>query len=316
MTPVLLIADPDTDRDAWLAARRQGIGASEIAAVLGISPWDSPFSLYWRKKLDDQVEMNEAMEWGLRHETTIAAKFAENHPDLFLTEGGLYRNAEHNWMLATPDRMALRRSDRAPAGLVQIKTAHSWDGWGTPGTDQVPVHYRAQVQQEMAVMGAPRCWIPVLVGGNSYREYVVDADPEDVALIVKAGAEFMRRLADDEPPDLDGAAATTATLKQLHPTVVDEVVTIPTQLADAYRTRKELLDDAQAAFDETCNRIRGLLGDARTAVADGRKVAQRSVYEQARLDTKRLKAEEPDLYAAYAQTSLVSKLLPCKETTR
>lgn len=311
---VILSADQiRVDRDRWLAARSAGIGASEIAAVLGISPYDSPFSLYWRKKLGTITEQNEAMEWGLRHERTIAEKFGENHPEFIKVPGGLYRHPVHRWMLATPD-LVLENVEPGRDELAQIKTTRSWDGWGTPGTDQIPAHYAAQVQQEMTVYGARRCWIPVLCGGNSYREYLVEWDPQDAQTIIFAGTDFMRRLADDNPPDLDGAAATTATLKQLHPTVVDEVVTIPQNVADQYRTRRELLADAQAAVTEVENQIRGLLGDAKTAVCDGSKVAQRSVYDTTRIDTKRLKAEQPDIYAQYTATSTVNKLMPCKET--
>ncbi|MFY1588960.1 YqaJ viral recombinase family protein [Micromonospora sp. WMMD734] len=302
-----------SNRDRWLAAREAGIGASEIAAVLGLSPYDSPFSLYWRKKLHTTTEMNEAMEWGLRHEGTIAAKFREQHPEFIAVPGGLYRHPVHRWMLATPD-LILENAQPGCDELAQIKTTRSWDGWGTPGTDQIPAYYAAQVQQEMTVYGARRCWLPVLAGGNSYREYVVDWDATDAQTIIFAGIDFMQRLANDNPPDLDGTAATTATLKQLHPTVVDDVVTIPQHLADQYATRRALLDDAKTALAEVENHIRGLLGDARTAVCGGRKVAQRSVYDQTRLDTRRLKADHPDLHAAYAVTSTVSKLTPCKES--
>lgn len=322
--PQLVLTDEQirADPERWLTERSTGIGASEIAAVLGISPWDSPFSLYWRKKLGSRTEPNEAMEWGLRHEATILGKFAENHPNLSLTPGGLYRHPEHRWMLATPDGLAHDHpvTDREPTcspcvpELVQVKTTSSWDGWGTPGTDQIPTYYAAQVQQEMTVLGARRCWVPVLRNGNSYREYLVGWDPADADLIVTTGARFMRQLSDGVPPSLDGTAATTTALKALHPSVVDEVVTIPQRLADQYRVRRDLLADAQAALTEVENQIRGLLGDAKTATAGGVRVAQRSVYDQTRIDTKRLKAEQPDIYAAYANTSTVNKLIPCKES--
>ncbi len=315
---LLVAADKVAARsDEWLAARGLGIGASEIATVLGISPWDSPFSLYWRKKLATPTDMNEAMEWGLRHEQAIADKFAENHPDVDLEPAGLYRHAEHAWMLATPDRLARTVGD-GPIELVQIKTTHSWDGWGEPGTDQIPVYYRAQVQQEMAVMGAARCSVPVLAGGNSYREYFVDYDQADVDAIVTAGAAFMARLAGDDPPDIDGSAATTKAIKALHPDLIDEPVTVPLDLADQYSVRKALLDDAKAAYDEVSNRMLAAVGNYRYGVADGRKVAIRQVYDTTRLDTRRLKAEQPDMYAEliaeYGNTTTISKITPPKES--
>lgn len=312
LDPGVEVLPAGADKEEWLEARRAGIGASEIAAVLGISPWDSPFSLYWRKKLGSQFEMTEAMEWGTRHEATIAAKFADNHPEYRIEEAGLYQHAQHEWMLATPDRIAYPLNGSPPM-LVQIKTSYSWDGWGTEGTDQVPAYYRAQVIQEMAVYGAQVCWMPVLVGGNSYREYRVNFNPEEFETIRAAGEAFICRLRSGQAPDVDGSAATTATLKQLHPSVVDEVVSIPLELADRYWARRQLHADAKAALDEATNQILAALGNARTAVADGRKIATRSVYDVERVNTKKLKADHPDLCGQYLTTSTVSKLTPAKD---
>ena len=318
------------EREAWLAARMDGIGASEIAVVLGISPYDSPFSLYWRKKLRSHIEANEDMEWGSRLEDAIAVKFAENHPDLFLGDGGLYQHADHSWMLATPDRLAynhlcLRTLDPDPATwgpcgscwasvLVQLKTTFSFDGWGEPGTDQIPDHYRAQVMQEMEVYGAARCWIPVLSQGKRYREYVVDYDAADAALLVKRGAEFMDQLSNDEPPRIDGSVATTQTLKQLHPDVIDDCVTVPQALADRWWQAKQILADAEAAHAEVTNQMRAAVGKHRYGVAGGRRVAARVVYDSSRVAGKRLKKDHPDLYEQYTTTSTTDKLTPIEET--
>ncbi|MDP8971176.1 MAG: YqaJ viral recombinase family protein [Actinomycetota bacterium] len=316
---VLVLNGLTATREQWLAARRTGIGASEIAAVLGISPYESPFSLYWRKKLGTDTPENEQMEWGRRHEWAIAKKFAENHAEFYIENPNdtIWRHPDHPWMLATPDRLlwTLDGDDADELiGLAQIKTCYSFDDWGEPGTDQIPAYYRAQVQQEMAVMGVDRCYVPVLAGGCHYREYVVDYDPADVELIVKAGAEFMRRLDADDPPDIDGSEATTRTLKQLHPTVVDEAVTIPQDLAAGYRDARARVQIAQLQLVAYENEIRDHLGPARTAVYAGRKVAQRYVYDVTRLDTARLRAEHPDLAAEYTKTSTVDALRMIKET--
>jgi putative phage-type endonuclease len=310
---VLLLDHIDLrDRERWLAARKHGIGASEIPVILGLPPWDSPFSLYWRKKLGGELEMTDAMEWGTRLEDPIAEKFAECHPEYTVHPGGLYRHAEHHWMLATPDRR-LRPKDDSPGELLQLKTAYDLDGWGEPGTDDVPLYYRAQVMQEMAVYGAPRCWLVVLAGGTRYREYVVKYDPTDAETLRAAGEAFMRRLADNDPPPIDAAKATTDTLKVLHANVVDELVSIPQALADQYRARKELLDDAQRNYDEAANQIRDALGAAKTAVCDGQRVATRSVYERHGFDAKTFKTDHPDLYRDYETTTTVDALKPCKE---
>lgn len=316
--PRISVSRHEPEWQDWLAVRAAGISASNIAAILGINPWDSPFSLYWRKKLGGEVDPSPQMEWGSRLEDAIAAKFEERHADdgMVLRPGGLYRHPEHEWMLATPDRL-LKIVDRGrliPTAVVELKTASSLDDWGDDGTDQVPVHYRAQVIYQLDVLGLPHAHVALLCRGSTYREYTVAYDAEDAATMRKAAAEFMRRLGCDEAPDIDGSAATTATLKALHPSVVDEAVSVPVDLADQYRVRKELLDDAQAAYDEVCNRMRALIGNNREAVADGRRVARRSVYDRAGIDTKRLKADHPDLYAEYMTVTTVDALKPCKET--
>ena len=50
------------DRAEWLKAREGGIGASEVAAVVGLSKWDSPYSLFLRKTGQvPPIEENDAM---------------------------------------------------------------------------------------------------------------------------------------------------------------------------------------------------------------------------------------------------------------
>ncbi|MGH3923507.1 MAG: YqaJ viral recombinase family protein, partial [Pseudonocardiaceae bacterium] len=79
----------------WHTAREDGLGGSEIAAVMGLSPWESRFSLWHRKagRLDPVQESPE-MEWGKRLEDVIAIKFGECHPELDVVRTGLWRNRE------------------------------------------------------------------------------------------------------------------------------------------------------------------------------------------------------------------------------
>lgn len=300
----------DRERVAWLDARGEGIGASEIAAALGISPWDSPFSLYWRKRLGGDVEESPQMEWGTRLEDAIAAKFVDAHPEAQVLPGGLYRHPEFDWMLATPDRLVVTEDGTE---VLECKTAASDDEWGEEGTDEIPTYYRAQVIQQLDVMGLKRARISLLIRGSIYREYVVDFDSEDASLGRKAGEDMMRRLAFDDVPGIDGSTATTSMLKRLHPTLIDDVVTIPADLAARYKAAKERERQAKADASEASNQILHVLGDFKNAVFGGDRVAYRSVYDERRVNVTRLKAERPDIYAEYAQTSTVSKLVPAKE---
>lgn len=268
------------DRDDWLAARRPGIGASEIAAVLGISPWESPFSLYWRKANGWDYEPTSEMEWGTRLEDAIAAKWADSNPLATVERAGLIAGDEP-WKLATPDRL-VRLSPSNPTSVLEVKTAHSaHDGWGPAGTSEVPVHYRAQVLWQMHVLGCRVGYMAVLIGGSDYREYAINLDEADVRVMVHHGRRFMARLAAGDPPPIDDHAATLGTLKRLHPDLVDDDVEVAAATAEGYRRARALKRRAEAAVTRFETRLRAEMGPHRRAMSGGAFVASRSIYEVA-----------------------------------
>ena len=72
----------------WHAARAAGIGGSEVAPILGLSPFESRFSLWHRKAgRIAPVDVSPEMEWGTRLEPAIAQKFRETHPELAFEAG-------------------------------------------------------------------------------------------------------------------------------------------------------------------------------------------------------------------------------------
>jgi putative phage-type endonuclease len=295
----------DTDREAWLAARRKGIGASEIAAVLGISPWESPFSLYWRKVNGWDYEPSAEMEWGTRLEDAIARKYEDAHPDLYVQKSGLCVGHEP-WMLATPDRLigiACRHPAGAstasmgyssgcsdcmntgmgepPHGVLELKTAHSADGWGEPGTDDIPVYYRAQVLWQMLIADVPSGEVAVLIGGSQYREYLVRYDARDLDVMFEAGRRFMARIEAGDPPPIDDHHATISTLKRLHPDLEDTDAEVPESVAAGYARACEMERKAKAVKKRYEARLLAAMGAAKRATVGGRKVATRVIADVA-----------------------------------
>jgi putative phage-type endonuclease len=275
----------------WFAERAKGVTASEIVAVLGISPWESPFSLYWRKRgtLGEQAD-NEQMRWGRRLERHIADEFAERHAEFSVMPAGLYAHADRPWQMASPDGLLYDMETSGvverdgvfyiePIAALECKTTGSWDGWGADGSDEIPLHYRAQVIWQADVLGVPCVYVPV-VNGRTYREYVVQADPEDAALMRKAAEQFMAAVRDGNPPDVDGSTATLTALKTIHADLDDTEARVPGGLAADYRRAVRGLRKADARKKTVEARLRGRMGRARIAVdPHGDKVATRSVYE-------------------------------------
>ena len=149
-------------------ARRTGIGASEIAAVLGLSSYASPYDLWMLKTGQAQPDMeaeNDAQIFGNLLEDVIAREYARRNNCKVQKVKGMIVSKQYPWLFCSPDRK------RVGAQInVQVKTAGMFArGWGEEETDNIPNAYLVQVQQEMIVTGLPVTHIPVLVAGQKYR---------------------------------------------------------------------------------------------------------------------------------------------------
>lgn len=260
---------------AWDQARAGlCITATEIAAVLGLSPWQSRFSL-WHKKAGlptAPFQPSVAMEWGIRHEPTVAAKYAEEHPELTISETGTWRHVEREWQRATPDRIA---DDR----LVEIKTATVDEGWGEPGTDEVPIYYRCQVIWQMDTLGYRRTDVALLVGNCDYREYVVAYDETDAKVMRDAAERFLDDVRQGNRPPIDGADATYQTIRVQPDALEDRDVEVTVEEAAAY----EVAQLQAKAVGEELTAAKGVLldriGNGKRAVCGDRRIAYRTVRE-------------------------------------
>lgn len=309
--------------EQWHQLRREGVTASEIAVVMGISPYDSPFSLYWAKVNDWRWDGNDLTSTGSHLEDAIAEWWmaaCDPLENLAMAPAGLYAHPDRPWQLATPDRLLRlacpgdgcdgsgtyasgRLTFECPdcdgeggplVALLECKwVAHSWDGWGEPGTDEIPVYYRAQVLWQADVLGVSTVYIAALgpTGFRSYTVHIDDAAKADLEVMRAAAGDFHRRLVEAEAPDLDGHSATLSTLQKLYPFVGEGDVEVPLELAESYRQARADRDEAKARVAECEARIRAALGsEFNRAVCNNKLVASRSVFERTSDDTDELHA--------------------------
>lgn len=305
-----------TDRADWLRLRHGGIGASEIAAVMGRSPWDSPFNLHWKKRGDVPEELeNEYTNWGHRLEPVIVDHFAERHPEFAVCTGiGVCVNDDRNWQRCTPDGLLYEHSADPYVYLagLEVKNAHDRREWDGDEFQGIPQHYYDQVQWSMDVTGLPVWWVAVLFGGNTYAEYEVAYDEPYARELRDAGEAFWNDVLAERAPDLDAHLATKQRLIRLHDSIDDTEVEIDHELAGTYVDACMNAKWAEDLKREAENRIRDAIGDGRYAVVEGHRIATRSIAETTRIDSKRLKAERPDVVAEFSSTSVVHRLIPAR----
>lgn len=146
------------DRETWLAGRNtQGIGASEAAAVVGVSPWMTPMEL-WRLKVGaaqpKDLSGSAAVSRGVRMEPVLRDLYAAMHPHYTVDYHAydiLYQE-DRPWLFATLDGEVT--DDQGRRGILEIKTSSpngklgwaKWDG-------QIPSHYYCQLLHQMLATG-------------------------------------------------------------------------------------------------------------------------------------------------------------------
>jgi putative phage-type endonuclease len=264
-------ADPE-----WHKARESKLTGSRIAALLGLSPWESPYSLWCEMAgLTPPPEQTSEMSRGNYLEPAVAAWFADQHPTWEIFEAGTYVHQDRAHHLANPDRLIRyhKLPDHMPAGwydievsaLLEIKTDADGSGWGEPGTDEIPLYYRTQVQWYMDVLGLPRAHIALLGSRLQFTEYVVDYDPADAALLRQAADDFLDSLLWREMPDLDAHPATYATVRALHPDIADDDIELDDDLAAEYLTSLTQAKTAEARHTAAKARLADAMGTARRA---------------------------------------------------
>lgn len=301
----------DANPARWKDFRRQGVTASEIASIMGLAPatQSSAWKVFAAKTTGEDFDPDtDATMRGTHLEGYVAARFKKDHPNLNVIPGGLFSTIERPWQMATFDRLAYPAEYTAPwvTFPVQIKTSAMLDGWGDPGTDDIPVHYRAQCLWEMDVADADKILIPCLFIPNwkvhVYRIDRTDAVQADIEYMREAAEEFLDRLERDEPPPMDWTPATTAALKTLYRDEPEGEVAIPVKLARKYRAARIAKVAAEQRLGQATNEMLALAGNAKYLTVGQRgkyrknddRIATRSVGKRRTYDTEKLRTRHPD----------------------
>ena len=213
----ILIQDIDKLSYAdWLAVRRSGIGGSDVAAAIGLSPWKSPIEL-WEEKVLGKTQPkndNDSMLWGRLLEPLIRGEFSRRSGLAVQPLRSMLQHPVHKFMLANLDGLVLDPV-RGP-GVLEIKTASAfkqaeWDD------NRCPDVYQLQVQHYLEVTGLPYAVIVVLIGGNSLRWLTVEPDRELTENLIELERRFWQQVVTQTPPPVDGCVACTELLARKYP---------------------------------------------------------------------------------------------------
>lgn len=203
-----------------LAERSRGIGASESAMCLGLSPYGGPGVVQARKLGAAEPEQPSwAMKLGTLFEAAIAEAVTERTGWKL---AGYHRTLWHPnaVMFATPDYRIVGQR----AGL-EVKKSERGELWGDDGDPLgVPIHVRVQVQHQMACIPSwESVWVAVLLYGHDLRLYPVPRDRGQVEhLELALPLWWQRHIVDREPVELDGSPGAEEAVRALFPHPVEK----------------------------------------------------------------------------------------------
>jgi putative phage-type endonuclease len=262
----------ESGSEGWHALRDElgVIGGSEIAVILGLSPFESPYSL-WAKKTGRMAkqETSDAMEWGNRLEPAILQKFADNHPGEVFNNCGTWGKKEIEFMRANPDGLLL-----TPEGewvLVEVKTARDEAFWKDEnGTLVVPPHYVAQVQWYLSVLELDRAVVAVLFGGSRYQEFEIIADDFEQRLAIDKAWPFHEYLvSEDEPPLSEPWLSTYEAIRYKHEDIDPDDEIELGELGREYQNHAALNAESTAELDRLKTEVLNAMGNAKRGLVNG-----------------------------------------------
>jgi putative phage-type endonuclease len=270
---------PTESRDDWLEKRRQGIGASDVAGILGVSPWSSPFSVWADKVHQVEKDPTESMSWGQKLEAVVADEFEEVTGLYVHDRQMLVAHPEYPWATATVDGLeyeSYNAESRADSiGLYEGKTEALFGRW-----DEIPDQYQIQCQWQFFVTGHDTGHLVCLHGGRQFEIYDIERDQGLINMIVDRVTDFRGKhltggLTGElpPPPEVDEHLATTRVIADLWSEPVEgAVVDLPTEVAfdlGVLRGVKAEISRLESETKRLENRVKAALEDAEVGLVSG-----------------------------------------------
>jgi predicted phage-related endonuclease len=272
----LPIPGPLSYTPAWYEARKTCFGASDAAMALGRSRYGTPLDLYAKKKglvpAEDQTE-DQAMGHDL--EPGVINCYRRMTGYIVSSQPGMFFHPEHRFIGATPDALAAEDGDcdlsarwgNIP-GLrgVNAKTSRALEEFGDEWTDEIPLEYLIQSQQECYVLGVARIDLPVLFGIRNCRIYSVERNDDIIDAIVAAETELWERIQNNDPPPPNFEhPRTSKLLRNLHGVEAGKMIELSPETITAWMEDQRLKDmqsEIERKRETLRNQILHALGDA------------------------------------------------------
>lgn len=198
--------------DEWLAERRKSIGGSDAAAIVGLNPWVSSYSL-WAEKTGriPGFEGNLATEVGTYLEEFVAKLFMRETGKNVRRANAILYNDAYPWAHANVDRLIVGED----AGL-EIKTTSELNLKKFKG-GEYPAQYYVQCVHYLAITGKQKWYLAVLIGNRDFKQFEIERNDMEIKALMALESEFFEHVKNNTPPPIDGSESTLDAIQTIFP---------------------------------------------------------------------------------------------------
>lgn len=286
------------NREEWLTHRQEGIGSSEVATILGLNPWETPYQLWRRKKgLDAPKEETFAMKAGHYLEDAVSLFWHDETGRDIIKRSAidwLILNADKPYMRVSPDRTYWLSDSRknSDKGILECKTTQM-----TIDEEDLPKHWFCQLQYQLGVAELEQGSLAWLCSGRQFGYKDIALVPDFFKWIEEEVTKFW---VDNIQGNIEPEATSVADvlLKYNRHTdgkiieVADDIYTTVNDLK-ALKAQIAQLDEQKESLEE---KIKLGFGDAEAISYGGKTIATwKAPKPSEKFDAKAFAKAHPDL---------------------
>ena len=300
------------NREEWLKDRKKGIGGSDAAAIIGLNPYSTAYSV-WADKLDlvPPKQDSEAMRQGRDFEDIVAHRFMEATGKKVRRKNSIIRNPKYPFAHATVDRLVVGEN----AGL-ECKTTSSLnlkkfrDG-------EYPDTYYCQCVHYMAVTGADRWYLAVLVLGKEFLWYIIERNQDEIDALMAEEKYFWETYVEQKKqPPVDGYKPTTEAINTIYKDAISNETPVDLfgreSLFENLANVKAQIKELKCVQEEYEQTIKTDLGENETGQV-GRFSVSWKPQNRTTFDHKKFAADNPNVDLSDYYKISTSRILRIKE---
>ncbi len=293
------------ENEQWLLNRTNGLGGSDAAVVLGISPFKSRLQL-WHEKVNKTIDTNSnsnlifdighALEPVIaNHYTKMTGRVLEICPQKI--------HSKYPFITGNIDRKIVK-SERESEGILEIKTKGDHVNWHN---EEIPIYYMAQIQQYLEVYGYSWAGFAVLdLGKREITITDVERDDEFIENLIMEEAKFWDLVQNKTPPKIEPTVACEEFLEKYfntsEPTIIDlsgnkEATQFAEKLNHVKVHKKELENIETECKTYFMNEMK----EAEKCIGDGYTITWKNDRDSEKFDTDKFKQENKELYKKYLE---------------